>query len=292
LGRGKPSLSPRIVEMNLPVAPGPASSTATVALALTVHEPDGRLLPLLEAQLPALARLYAALVALCSRQTHPDILALLRAQGTLVHVDEEERPGILGVGAVRREALRAGLAAGTTHIHLCDFDRALHWMARHATELEQVAGSVSRCDFLVLGRTHRAWATHPAYQTETEALFNRAFFLATRLPWDVGAGSRGVSRPAAERVLALSTDPTVGTDAEWPLLLLQADSASEPALCLGYQACEGLEFETADRFGLEIEAAGYAAWLARMEADPRRWAFRLQVAHLIAAAIARHADPE
>jgi hypothetical protein len=98
-----------------------------------------------------------------------------------------------------------------------------------------------------------------------------------------------VSRPAAERLLALSTDPTVGTDAEWPLLLLQARGASEPAWRLGYLACEGLEFETADRFGPEIEAAGgYGAWLARMEADPRRWAFRLQVAQLIAAAIARH----
>jgi len=269
------------------------SSTATVALAVTVHEPDGRLLPLLDAQLPALAARYAALVALCSSQTHPRILALLRAQGTLVHVDEEERSGILGIGVVRREALRAGLEAGTTHIHLCDFDRALHWMARHAAELEQVTGGLTRYDLLVLGRTHRAWATHPAYQTETEALFNRVFFLATRLPWDVGAGSRGVSRQAAERLLTLSTDPTVGVDGEWPLLLLQADAGSEPAFRLGYRACEGLEFETADRFGPEIQAAGgYAAWLARLEADPRRWAFRLQVAHLVAAAIARYSGPE
>jgi hypothetical protein len=269
------------------------SSAATVALALPVHEPDGRLAPLLEAQLPSLAARYAALVALCSRQTHPSILALLRAQGALLHVDEEERPGILGVGSVRRETLRAALQAGTTHIHLCDFDRALHWMAHHAAELEQVAGSLPRYDLLVLGRTHRAWATHPAYQTETEVLFNRVFFLVTKLPWDVGAGSRGLSRPAAESLLALSTDPTVGTDAEWPLLLLQAHGASEPAFRLGYRACEGLEFETADRFGPEIEAAGgYAAWLARIEADPRRWAFRLQVAHHIAAAIARHSALE
>ena len=265
------------------------SSAATIALALTIHEPDDRLLPLLEAQLPALAARYAALVAHCSSQTHHSMLALLRAHGALVHVDDQERPGILGIGEVRRQALRAGLEAGTTHIQLCDFDRALHWSARHAAELEQVAGSLPHYDLLVLGRTHRAWATHPAYQTETEVLFNRVFFLATRLPWDLGAGCRGASRLAAERLLALSTDPTVGVDAEWPLLLLRAGTGSEPALRLGYRACEGLEFETADRFGPEIEAAGsYAAWLARMEADPRHWAFRIQVADLIAAAIARH----
>jgi hypothetical protein len=210
-----------------------------------------------------------------------------------VYVDEEEPPGILGVGAVRGQTLRAALEAGTTHIHLCDFDRALHWMAWHGAELEQVADSLTHYDFLVLGRTQRAWATHPAYQTETEALFNRVFFLATGLGWDVGAGSRGVSRPAAEMLLALSTDRTVGTDAEWPLLLLQAGGASAPSFRVGYRACEGLEFETADRYGPEIEAAGgYAAWLARVEADPHRWAFRLQVAYHIAAAIARHAGRE
>lgn len=269
------------------------SSAATVTLALTVHEPGDRLLPLLEGQLPALSARYAVLVALCSCQTHPNVLALLRAQGALVRVDEAEPPGILGIGAVRRDTLRAGLEAGTTHVHLCDLDRALHWSARHAAEMEQVAGGVPRYDFLMLGRTHRAWATHPAYQTETEALFNRVFFLTTRLPWDLGAGSRGVSRPAGERLLALSTDPTVGVDGEWPMLLLQAEDAPGPALRLGYRACEGLEFETADRFGPEIEAAGgYAAWLARMEADPRRWAFRLQVAHLIAEAVARHSGLE
>ncbi len=269
------------------------SSPVTVALALTVHEAGGRLADLLEAQLPALAGRYAVLTAFCSRQTHPSILALLRAHGALVRVDEEDRPGILGVGAVRRETVRAGLEAGTEYLHLCDFDRALHWAARFPTELEQVIRSLRHYDLLVLGRTHRAWATHPAYQTETEALFNRVFLLATRLPWDVGAGSRGLSRPAAERLLALSSDPTVGTDAEWPLLLLQADDPFQPTWRLGYLACEGLEFETADRFGPEIEAAGgYAAWLARMEADPRRWAFRLQLAHLIVAAIARHTAAE
>jgi hypothetical protein len=261
----------------------------TVALALTVHEPGDRLLPLLEAQLPALAGSYSAVAALCSQQTNARVLALLAAHGAQVRLEEGRQEGVPGVGAVRGQALRAALEAGTSHIQLCDFDRALHWMARYPAELEVVARLVTHYDLLVLGRTPRAWSTHPTYQTETEALFNRVFFLATKLPWDVGAGSRGMSRAAAEWLLATSMDPTVGVDGEWPLLLLRADAASEPAFRLGYLACEGLEFETADRFGPEIEAAGgYDAWLARMEADPRRWAFRIHVAQLIAEAIARH----
>ncbi|NIV34750.1 MAG: hypothetical protein GWN58_36420 [Anaerolineae bacterium] len=58
---------------------------------------------------------------------------------------------------------------------------------------------------------------------------------------------------------------------------------------MGFRACEGLEFETADRFGAEIEAAGgYDAWEAEMSADPARWTYRLRVALLIAEAAVRY----
>jgi hypothetical protein len=61
---------------------------------------------------------------------------------------------------------------------------------------------------------------------------------------------------------------------------------------VGHRACEGLEFETADRFGPEIEAAGgYDAWQAQISAQPQRWAFRLEVALLIAQAAIRYGSP-
>jgi hypothetical protein len=150
--------------------------------------------------------------------------------------------------------------------------------------LQEVITAVAEFDLLVLGRTDRAWATHPPYQAETEPLFNKIFALTTGLPWDVGAGSRGFSRRGAEKLLDLSEEPTIGIDAEWPLLLLRQEGYA-----VGYRACEGLEFETADRFTAEIEAAGsYEAWEAEMGADPARWAFRLKLATLIAEAIVRY----
>jgi hypothetical protein len=85
-------------------------------------------------------------------------------------------------------------------------------------------------------------------------------------------------------LLVLSKEQTVGIDAEWPLLLMAHDSFR-----VSYRACEGLEFETADRFGPEIEATGgHEAWEAQMSADPARWAFRLRVALLIAEAATRY----
>jgi hypothetical protein len=261
-----------------------AENRKTVALVVTVHQPTARLVALAEAQLPVLAGHYAGLVAFCSRATHPDMADLLERQGARVWMDGEEPAGILGIGDVRRKTVRAGLEAGTTHLQMCDFDRALHWAAHFPGELEEVVADIVRYDLLVLGRTPRAWSTHPAPQAETEPLFNKVFGLATGLGWDVGAGSRGISRRAAGTLLEISREMTVGVDAEWPLLLLNRDGFR-----VGYRACEGLEFETADRFGPEIEAAGgYEAWEAQLSADPGRWAFRLQVAQFIAEAVMRY----
>ena len=257
---------------------------SSVTLIATVHQPDERLLDLAEAQVPELASRYAALTAFCSGSTHATILALLKRHGAAVHVDDKASVGIDQIGHIRRKALRAGLETGTDHLQMCDFDRALHWVAHYPQELETVLAEITQYDLLVLGRTKRAWATHPPYQADTEPLFNRVFALVTGLPWDVGAGSRGFSRRGAEKLLELSQEPTIGIDAELPLLLLGREGYG-----VGFRACEGLEFETADRFGAEIEAAGgYGAWEAEMSADPARWAFRLKVALLIAEAAVRY----
>jgi hypothetical protein len=252
----------------------------TVGLVVTAHEPDERLLNLAERQLPTLVARYRSLTAFCSGSTHPAMLDLLRAQGARVEVDNQPAAGIDQIGRVRRRTLRAGLQAGTSHLQLCDFDRALHWVAHYPDEMDTVIAEIPNYDMIVLGRTARAWATHPPYQADTEPLFNKVFALVSGRAWDVGAGSRGLSRRAGETLLALSQEQTVGIDAEWPLLLMAQDSFR-----VSYRACEGLEFETADRFGPEIEAAGgYEAWEAQVSADPDRWAFRLKVALLIAEA--------
>lgn len=260
------------------------STGSSVALAVTVHQPDERLAGVIETFLPALAARYAALVAFCSCETHPTVLSLLEHQGAAVRVNDRPASSIHGIGPVRRATIRLGLEAGTTHLQMCDFDRALHWAAHWPEEMTSVVDDTSHYDLLVLGRTERAWATHPPYQTETEPLFNKVFALATGQPWDVGAGSRGLSRRAAELLLEISQEMTVGIDAEWPLLLMHREGFR-----VGHRRCEGLEFETADRFGPEIAAAGgYRAWEAQMSAAPHRWAFRLQVAQLIADAVVRY----
>jgi hypothetical protein len=261
-------------------------SPGDVALAMTVHQPDGGLQALAEAVLPALLRRYAAACALCSTQTFAPLVRLLRQQGVRVELSEPAVAGVEGLGHTKRASLRLGLLTGVDHVHVCDFDRALHWAAHYPDELDEVLALGQGADYLVLGRTGRAWNSHPAYQRHTEELFNRVYALITGQPWDIGAGSRMVSRQAASLLLERSEEPSVGIDAEWPLLV-----GAEPGLRLEYRECEGLEFETADRHRTEIEAAGgYEAWLRALESDPGRWAFRLRLATLIAEAAVRTTD--
>lgn len=242
-------------------------------LALVFHDPEGRLVNQAEHSLPVLFKAFPALAVYASSASGPGLLQLFAAAGALTGQRQAGTADNL-VGQGRRSVLELGLRAGTDFLLYCDGDRALHWAERYPQELELANRQVQGHDFTVLGRTPRAYATHPAFQRDTEVLFNRLFAARTGLPWDVGAGGRGLSRRAAQAVLAGCPDLEMSVDVSWPLFLRQAGGFS-----LGYLECEGLEFETADRFGPEIAAAGgYAHWLAAMENDPRQWLVRLEVA--------------
>ena len=80
----------------------------------------------------------------------------------------------------------------------------------------------------------------------------------------------------------------LGIDAELPLLLL-----NRGGFRLVHRRCEGLEFETADRFAAEIQAAGsYEAWEAEASAHPEQWVFRLRIALMIAEAAVRFGETD
>lgn len=168
----------------------------------------------------------------------------------------------------------------------CDADRALHWVCEHPGELTQVAEGLERRDFTVLGRTDRAFSTHPRPQRDTEAIVNHAFRIVSGRHWDVMAGARGLSRRAAAEIVRGCLDDGISTDVSWPLHL---DSAG--GFSLGYTATEGLEFETADRHGVEIAAAGgHAEWLRQLDEDLPGWLHRLEMARDHLSAMAPYAS--
>ncbi len=251
-----------------------------VLVAATHHDPNNAMLAQTQRVMPLLRRLFGPMIVLGSPSTGTRTADMLTEFG-INFVRQQIDAGIDQLGLVRLDSLRlAGEQKGSAILR-CDWDRLLHWAEMYPDELSEVVSAMQQFDVLILGRTPRAFATHPRVQRDTEALANHTFGLAFGQPLDVTAGAIGLSRRAVDVLLTLDTpEQTVGTDCAWPLYLAQF-----PDLMVGYTATEGLEWETPDRFEDEINAAGgLDAWNANFDADPQHWEFRVQLAlHEVAA---------
>lgn len=246
-----------------------------VALAATYHDPQGRLYQQIARALPALTRIFDGLAVRASHSAYEPALALWAGAGASVERDSPDQategPKL---GKARRAAVALALQLNCPFILYCD--RVLHWTERYPEELAQVVARVSERDFTVLGRTRRAFGSHPRIQRDTEAIVNHVFAMVSGHAWDVTAAARGLARGVAQAILAGCPDEEISTDVSWPLFVQRIGGFS-----CGYMATEGLEFETADRYGDEAaEAGGQAQWLAQLDADPRRWARRLDLARV------------
>lgn len=259
--------------------------TIPITLACTHHDPEGRLCNQLEQVAPTLRRIFSGVVVRVTDATPDDALTPLVQVGATIH--RAPSCGHLRLGKARREALRLGVEAGAHHVLFCDLDRALHWAEYHPAELMSVAELIPAYDFLILGRTQRAFDSHPRAQRDTEAIVNRVFAQVSGQGWDVTAAARGVSHRAATAILAGCPDETIGTDVSWPLFLQRIGRYA-----IGALETEGLEYETADRFPAEVAAAGGVdAWKARIDANPREWALRLEIARIEVEAVVAHVFP-
>jgi hypothetical protein len=262
-------------------------SEIPAALAATHHDPEGRLYDQAARVLPALLRIVGGMAVHATYASQPRSIELLERAGALVlQEDSADFSSLPRLGRARRAALELGLRLDTPFLLFCDFDRALHWAERYPDELAQVVASLSERDFTVLGRTERAFASHPRTQRDTEAIVNTVYASVSGRAWDVTAAARGISRRAALAILAGCPEESIGTDVAWPLFIQRAGGFT-----IGYAATEGLEFETADRYADRVMAAGgLGAWLAQIDADPRRWVDRLEVARVEVEAALEYAD--
>jgi hypothetical protein len=255
-------------------------------LAATHHDPDGRLIDQTKRVMPALRRLFSGIAVHATDVTDTSGLDLLAAQGARVR--RAPSAGHLLLGRARRGAVEHGLGLGAPHMLFCDLDRALHWAEFYPEELAQIVGRLAEADCTVLGRTPRAYASHPHTQRDTEQIVNDVFARVSGRHWDITAAARGFSRRAAEAIVAGCHEDSVGTDGAWPLFL-----AGSGAFSLDYAATEGLEFETPDRFEDQVTVlGGVEAWVARLDSDVREWALRLEIAQAEVAALLPYAPQQ
>jgi hypothetical protein len=248
-----------------------------IALSITFHDPAGGLYPQIERQLPALSNLFSGIAVRASLQASKKSLALFESAGAKVLVDSPEN-GDKGpqIGRARREAVAFALTFETPFYMHCDGDRILHWIEHYPDELAEVLRQIPEHDFTLLGRTARAFETHPRVQKDTEAIVNHLFYVQAGCEWDVMIGARGLSRRAAQAIVQGSRDDEITVDVTWPLYMRSLGDYS-----LAYIATEGLEFETHNRYSEDLAAAGgLQAWKASLDSDIHKWLHRLEYVRL------------
>jgi hypothetical protein len=216
---------------------------------------------------------YAGAYVCATDTTDERVVASLRQLGAVVIGQPVGCPG-----AGRRAALTAAVEAGHAVFFACDLDRWLHWVGRFPEELavlpQRIAKRHPRPWFACIGRSARAFASHPLVQRTAEGATNRALSIAVGRRIDATAGACWLSREAAHIVLAGSREPTAATDVEWPALVYRADARR-----LAYVAVEGLEFETAEfSAGAVAAAGGFDPWVRTTYDRPEVWAARLRLA--------------
>ncbi len=241
------------------------------ALTATLHDPDGRLRPALEERGERLEG-YAAVYVAATAATDRRLGEMLRERGAMVIAGDER------IGVARRAALGAAVDRGHAGYLACDFDRWLHWAGCFPEELAGVPSRLAKRRpapwYACLGRTGRAFASHPPVQRAAERATNHALSLAVGRRLDATAGACWLSAEGAGLILRESVEATNATDLEWPALIHRADPRR-----LAFLATEGLEFETAIFAAAEVaEAGGGAAWVRARYERPEVWLARLRLA--------------
>lgn len=243
-----------------------------VTLACNIHDPDGRLRKYISRYIPRLSKIYSGMHIVVTTATDSDLIEELEKQGVVIHSQEGKGVGAEFIGDARRQALRASLKTSHGHTHFADFDRIIRWAETYPEELRSIVESIPEHDFLIIGRTKRAFNTHPRSQTETEKLPNKVCSLLLGREVDITAASRGISKRAAEIILRYSRSRFCETDSEWPIII-----HCKSELSIGYVEAEGLEYEDWRRYREEVKkAGGLEKWKGEIDGDPDRWMHRIR----------------
>lgn len=213
-----------------------------------------------------LGRLYQGIIVVVP--TDADLEQVQALPATL----DIEMHGASRPSCQRYEALQHAWRSGADSIHCVDGDRLLHWAETRFNELCAAVATVQQSECLILGRSERALATHPRVLRETEAIVNAVGSHLLRQPVDLGGGSRGFSRSAAQSVLRHAI-PENFADGEWPVL------AQRCGFRVSTLAVDGLDWETPDHFRQQAADPKWQRQVAdQHDQDPERWARRTQTA--------------
>jgi hypothetical protein len=244
------------------------------ALAATIHDPGGKLVPSIAKDATALKALFDIFAINVTVATHASVIEALDRE-LAAHVITH-KVGECPIAEARRDAVHLALKHGGETIVHSDFDHVIRWIEDKPAELRDVLTREPDTEFLVVGRSPAAFAASPQRLQQTETLVNHTFFLMTGHDWDLMFAVRRFSRKAAETIVSHSHARDFANDVEWPLL------ARRLGLSMGYAAADGLTYRTMEDFGAHADTH---------DTDPAEWIKRIRIADEHARTMAHFLDP-
>lgn len=230
----------------------------SIGLVTITHDPNGRYIDLFIKHLTYITKLYGEIYLTISNQSS-------RAWKRALKVDPQINFKTIpkqGAAHARREAVTFGLSGKCEYFHYIDLDRLLTWCERYPEELRGIVSKIPGHPYTILGRTERAFLTHPEDWVETERITNKICSLELKKEVDITAGSSAFSRECAKRIAIKSKSDM--TDAEWPMIVYRI--MKQP---IHYLEVEGLEYwEEANS-------------MTRKVSEGEKWVGRLKLALII-----------
>jgi SAM-dependent methyltransferase len=222
--------------------------------------------------LPMLMERYAGIVIIILQSDDQVVMRQLSApeftsnSRLRIYLHEAPRNG-------RYKAIKYALETDADYIHYVDMDRLLHWVETQPDEWKQMISEIEKFDCIVFGRTREAFLTHPQALITTEQVSNNVVSYLLKKEMDVSAGSKSFSRSAAQYVIEYcAPDNSIGTDAEWPILIKQAGFKME------HIQVNGLDWESADQYQDQAATNEIQSRAAReYDTDPDHWSRRIKI---------------
>lgn len=236
---------------------------AKIGLLTVTHDPNGKNIKLFDELHQEFEKIYGELFITISYESSDELIKKMeRTKFKIKKIPKK------GAAEARREVVNFGLSGTSEYYHYCDFDRLLTWGKYNLDELKKLIKIIPDHDYIILGRTERAFYTHPKSWIETEKITNTICSLELNKEVDITAGSCSFSKECARHIIKHSKDKM--TDSEWAMIIHRIAKLS-----VDYLAVEGLEYRE--------ETNG----VNQIVSDAEEWLLRLKLSHIISESAVR-----
>lgn len=241
----------------------------------TYHDPEFALKEDLIKAIPIMKDLFRNSTICLTPASHETIKAFLEQENFIVNYGPPKRRLETYKGAIKL-GIQLITNKEKCRLFYVDFDRLIHWINNHVEELYSMKNAIKEFDYVHVGRTKRAFGTHPSTQVKTERVVNELCSKAMGLEEtiDVISVCFTFTKELGKKLLNHEMITDMGFYGAWPVLFW---NWTDPAKRT-YIEHEGLEWETPDRFMNQINQMGMKQWLEAFK-SPDEWELRVELMH-------------